>query len=120
MNLSIKTKFYIFVLPILIVLPILLYSFVAPYSQLQEAFHQFEDDAAQALLAEEFVGTLETEQLELFHSILGLNGKEDEHASAAKFVNNSFEKLKSEILLNAGENSESGKLIEEKASKPNH
>lgn len=66
MKISLKTKFYVYILPILIILPILLYSVVTPYTQLKQAFQEFEVDAAQAIKAEEFAISIDIEHLELF------------------------------------------------------
>src|SRR5579863_9357525 len=69
MKLSLKAKFYIYILPLLILFPVILYSLIAPYTQLRQSFGQFQQDAARAQEAESFAESLNTEQLELFHFI---------------------------------------------------
>src|SRR5579863_8906382 len=69
MKLSLKAKFYIYILPLLILFPVILYSLIAPYTQLRQSFGQFQQDANRAQEAESFAEALNTEQLELFHFI---------------------------------------------------
>src|SRR3989442_1043163 len=69
MKFSLKTKFYIFILPFVLVLPVLLYSLVAPYSQMKTVFSDFQDDAKIAVDIEILSQAIEFQQLELFHYI---------------------------------------------------
>jgi PAS domain S-box-containing protein len=115
MKFSLKTKFYVYILPLLAVLPIVLYSLITPYTQLRSGFDQFEVDANRAQEAQAFAEALNTEQLELFH-LLGAapNGSYDistnanysdfEHASQS--AKNQFQTIQSEVTLTLDVNDE--------------
>lgn len=69
MKFSIRTKFAVYTLPAVVLLPVLLYTLVTPYTQLLEAFNSFKIDAGRAREAEELAELTDIRQLELIHLI---------------------------------------------------
>lgn len=67
MKFSLQTKFYFYILPLLAILPIVIYSLITPYTQLKAGFSEFKSDAQRAQEAETLAEDINTEQLELFH-----------------------------------------------------